>query len=71
MVYLRCPSCNTVIANRYLVYKKGINSINNNPSLNDDEKTFERQKLLLTLDIYNYCCRMRIMGTISKPNIVK
>ncbi len=71
MVYLRCPSCNTVISNRYLVYKKGMNSINNNPSLNDEQKSIERQKLLLNLELERYCCRMRIMGSISKPNIVK
>ncbi len=71
MVYLRCPSCNTIISNRQLFYKKKLTSINNNPSLNDNQKLIERQKLLFELELDNYCCRMRIMGTISKPNIVK
>lgn len=71
MVYLRCPSCNTVISPRYLDYKKGINIINNNPSFNDEQKSIERQKLLLSLELERYCCHQRIMGTINKANIVK
>jgi len=71
MPYLRCPTCSYVLAARYLVYKKQLDIIHNNPSLSDDDKLLQKQKLLISLDLPNMCCKMRLMGQISKPDIVK
>ena len=39
--------------------------IENNPKLNTDAKKKDKQKLLNSLGVSRYCCRMRIMGFVN------
>ena len=72
MIYIRCPSCATLIGNRHILLQQGLANINEN-SENKTKKELEgeKKKLINTLELNNYCCKMRIIGYISLPEIVK
>lgn len=70
MLYFKCPTCRTLLANKQLVYEKRLAEIcNSNKSKN--EKDAEKKKLLDDLELIRQCCRMRIMGYIKLIDIIK
>jgi DNA-directed RNA polymerase subunit N (RpoN/RPB10) len=70
MLYLKCPSCRELLANRQLIYEAGMNEICNS---NDDEKVKDEKKteLLDRMNLKRYCCRMRLMTYRKLIDIVK
>lgn len=71
-VYIKCPSCGRLLADKELIFDKGIKEINNE-ILNDDEREQRIMKLVDSLQIpkNNYCCKMRIMTYVDLYNVVK
>ncbi len=71
-VYIKCPSCGRLLADKELLFDKGIKEINNE-ILNDDEREQRIMKLVDSLQIpkNNYCCKMRIMTYVDLYNVVK
>ncbi len=71
-VYIKCPSCGRLLADKELLFDKGIKEINNE-ILNDDEREQRIMKLVNSLQIpkNNYCCKMRIMTYVDLYNVVK
>ncbi len=70
MLYFKCPTCRTLLANKQLVYEKRLAEIcNSNKSKN--EKDAEKKKLLDELELKRPCCRMRIMGYVKLIDIIK
>jgi len=71
MIYLRCPSCGYILGNRQILYENGLNEIESN--LNNDEQTkLElKNKLVESLDIKRYCCKMRVITYKNKAEIFK
>ena len=71
-VYIKCPSCGRLLADKELLFDKGIKEINNE-ILNDDERELRIMKLVDSLQIpkNNYCCKMRIMTYVDLYNVVK
>lgn len=61
MIYTTCPTCGYFIAQVIEEYEKKKNEICSNPKLSKKEQNNEISKLLLSLKIRRYCCRMRIM----------
>ena len=57
-VYIKCPSCGRLLADKELLFDKGIKEINNE-ILNDDEREQRIMKLVDSLQIpkNNYCCK--------------
>lgn len=71
-VYIKCPSCGRLLADKELLFDKGIKEINNE-ILNDNEREQRIMKLVDSLQIpkNNYCCKMRIMTYVDLYNVVK
>ena len=71
-VYIKCPSCGRLLADKELLFDKGIKEINNE-ILNDDEREQRIMKLVDSLQIpkNNYCCKIRIMTYVDLYNVVK
>ena len=71
-VYIKCPSCGRLLADKELLFDKGIKEINNE-ILNDDEREQRIMKLVDSLQIpkNNYCCKMRIMTYVDLYNVIK
>jgi len=70
MIYIRCPSCSTILGNRQYEYDKKIEEIEANPDLNEDEKKELKTKLVNSLGLENPCCKMRIITYLSIPNTI-
>jgi DNA-directed RNA polymerase subunit N (RpoN/RPB10) len=62
MLYMICPTCGYFLGQKVLEYEKGKDNICKNPSLLSEEKEQELTKLLLSLKLRRYCCKMRMMS---------
>lgn len=71
MIYLKCPTCGTVIGNRQIPYETALTEIDNNPNIDETEKLEQKSKLLDSLGLKRYCCKMRIITFKSMPLIIK
>jgi DNA-directed RNA polymerase subunit N (RpoN/RPB10) len=61
MLYINCPTCGYFLGMKTIEWEEKSNEICNNPNLTDTEKEEKKTKLLLSLNIPRYCCKMRIM----------
>ena len=61
MIYSSCPTCGFFIGNVSENYENEKEKISNNVKLSQEQKNNEISKLLRSLKIRRYCCRMRIM----------
>lgn len=71
MLYLRCPTCKTILANKQIPFEEGINSICKKNNLSDKEKDKQKMELLDNLQLKRYCCRTRIMTFTKLIEIIK
>ena len=62
MLYMICPTCGTFLAQKEIEYEKGKIEICKNPNLLTEEREIELTKLLLSLKLKRYCCKMRMMS---------
>jgi DNA-directed RNA polymerase subunit N (RpoN/RPB10) len=63
MIYIVCPTCGYFIGSQAIQYDKKKAEICANTELSEEQQAEEIQKLLKSLKIRRYCCRMRIMTT--------
>lgn len=70
MLYFKCPTCRTLLANKQLVYEQRLLDICN-CNKSKEEKDKDKQKLLDELELKRPCCRMRIMGYVKLIDIIK
>ncbi len=70
MIYIKCPSCGLLLGNRQMVYEKGLDEINSNPNTDNDKKLELKTKLVESLGIKRYCCKMRVMTYKNLPEII-
>jgi DNA-directed RNA polymerase subunit N (RpoN/RPB10) len=71
MLYYKCPSCRTVLANKQLPFEDHIDKICKDNKLTDQQKTKLKEKLLDKLFITNICCRMRMLTYIKEIELIK
>jgi len=71
MLYYKCPSCRTVLANKQVPYENGLKNICNNDKLTEKEQEVKKMKLLDDLYIVNICCRMRMLTYLDRNEILK
>jgi DNA-directed RNA polymerase subunit N (RpoN/RPB10) len=69
MLYYKCPTCQTVLANKQIIYEERLNTICNG-NMSDDEKNLAKRKLLAELEIHRPCCRMRVLGYIKLIDLI-
>ena len=61
MLYMICPTCGYFIGQKNIEYEQGKDKICLNPNLTITQKEEEITKLLLSLNLRRYCCKMRVM----------
>jgi DNA-directed RNA polymerase subunit N (RpoN/RPB10) len=61
MLYITCPTCGYFLGQKTIKYEQGKEAICSNPKLTQEEKEKELSKLLLSLGLRRYCCKMRMM----------
>jgi DNA-directed RNA polymerase subunit N (RpoN/RPB10) len=61
MLYIVCPTCGYFLGQKTIQYEEGKNIICSNPKLSPEDKEKELSKLLLSLKLPRYCCKMRMM----------
>jgi DNA-directed RNA polymerase subunit N (RpoN/RPB10) len=66
-----CPSCGYVLGNRQRMYDKGLQEIESNPNNDEQTKLELKNKLIESLEIEKYCCKMRIICYKNKTEIFK
>lgn len=71
MIYIRCPSCGFLIGNRQMVYEKGLDEIYSDPNTDNEKKLELKTKLVESLGIKNYCCKMRVITYKNLPGIIR
>lgn len=70
MIYIKCPSCGYLLANRQMIYEKGLDEIYSDPNTDNDKKLELKTKLIESLKIKKYCCKMRVITFKNLPEIV-
>ena len=71
MLYYKCPTCKTELANKQIPFEEGIDKICKNMSLNEKEKDEKKMELLDELQIKRYCCRMRMLTYVRLIKLIK
>lgn len=71
MLYFRCPTCKTILANKQVPYEEGFNRICKNDKIPKQEKDKLKKKLLDELEIINICCRQRVLGYVDLVRLIK
>jgi DNA-directed RNA polymerase subunit N (RpoN/RPB10) len=64
MLYFKCPTCKTTLANKQIPYEERMDKICNNMKLSVREKDKLKDTILDELCVIRYCCRMRVMGYV-------
>jgi DNA-directed RNA polymerase subunit N (RpoN/RPB10) len=61
MIYATCPTCGYLLASKAIQYEKKKEEICNDTTLSAVEQENQIQKLIQSLGIRRYCCKMRLM----------
>jgi len=68
MLYYRCPTCGTILANKQILYETKLAAIcAENPSKEQDKK---KEKILDELEIKMICCRMRALTYLNEISLI-
>lgn len=70
MLYFKCPTCRTILANKQLHFEKGMEEICAKAKSNE-EKDIMKEKLLNKLEVNRYCCRPRVLCFVDLVKIIK
>jgi DNA-directed RNA polymerase subunit N (RpoN/RPB10) len=61
MIYLTCPTCGFFLGAKTIEFETKRAKIYSNPNLSEEQLTEEISKLIKSLEIRRYCCRMRLL----------
>ena len=70
MLYYKCPTCSTVLANKQIPFEEAMEKICKDASLSEKEKADMKMKLLDDLQVKRYCCRMRVLTYADLINVI-
>jgi len=70
MLYYKCPTCKTLLADKQLLYEQKMEKICNNDKLTKKQKDVAKRNLLDELHVKNICCRMRIMTYVKLIDLI-
>lgn len=70
MLYYKCPTCCTVLANKQVPFEEGLEKICKDSKLSEKQKEEAKMKLLDELEVKRYCCRMRILTYADLVKVV-
>ena len=61
MLYIVCPTCGYFLGQKMIYFETEKEKICNNPTLCNEERDELISKLILSLKLRRYCCKMRIL----------
>ena len=61
MLYFKCPTCRTRLADKQLIYEKELEKACNDPKLHGQSLEDAKSNILDRLELKRPCCRMRTM----------
>lgn len=70
MLYFKCPTCKTILANKQIPFEKGMDEICAKVKT-EEEADALKEKLLDKLEIKRYCCRPRVLCYVDLIKIIK
>lgn len=70
MLYYRCPTCKTILADKQIIFAEESEKIKENSKLTDDEKDVMLMELPKKLKLWRQCCLMRIITPIDESKIL-
>ena len=62
MLYSTCPTCGYFLGQKILEWETKGKEICDNPKYTKEEKEQLKEKLLQSMKLRRYCCKMRIMS---------
>ena len=68
MIYATCPTCGFLLALKATEFENKKNEICQNPNLTKEQQEEEISKLIKSLKIRRYCCRMRLFTCVDIVN---
>lgn len=74
MLYLKCPTCGKLLADKQIQYELMLNRICKDEemgNINTEEANILKSKLILAFEFERYCCTPRLMTYKQLINIVK
>ena len=71
MLYIRCPTCRTLLADKQLYYEKELAKICDDSVLTRIESDNKKEALINSLGLERYCCRMRILTYVKLIDLIK
>ena len=71
MIYLKCTTCGYILGNRQKMYDMGLEEIESNPNNDEQTKLELKNKLVESLKLKRYCCKMRVITYKNKTEIFK
>ena len=71
MLYVKCPTCGNVLANRIKIYEERLKEIEDNPNNDEEMKLDLKEKMVNSLELERYCCKMRLITYKDKTEIFK
>lgn len=71
MQYVVCPSCETLLGDKQIIFQKGLKETTEDTKLTDEEKDNKKIGLINSLGLTRYCCRSRVLGYLEVVKIVK
>lgn len=69
MLYIKCPTCKTILGNKQIPLEEGLEKICSK-HLPKDKADAEKQELLEKLQILNPCCKMRALTYTKLIDII-
>jgi DNA-directed RNA polymerase subunit N (RpoN/RPB10) len=63
--------CGYILGNRQIFYESRMEEIVNNPNTDDDVKLELKTKLIESLKLKRYCCKIRVMTFKQLTDIIK
>ena len=62
MIYSACPTCGYCIGSKVIEFETKKEEICNNPNFDEKQREEEISKIIKSLGIRRYCCKMRLMS---------
>ncbi len=70
MLYFKCPTCRTILANKQIPFEEEMEKICAK-DLGSKEEDKLKKELLDKLELKRYCCRQRILTYINQIEFIK
>jgi DNA-directed RNA polymerase subunit N (RpoN/RPB10) len=69
MLYAVCPTCKMLLADKQIPYETKINELNSK-GYSEEKYMKEKKKIIDSLGITRYCCRMRLISYVDHARTV-